>query len=693
MTATLLVELLTEELPPKSLNALSKAFGNALVSDLGEDGFLTEASVGKVFASPRRLAVLISNVRDKSLDKAIEFTGPPINAPQQAVLGFAKKNGVSVEELTEVTTPKGKVYAYRTVAAGSDLATNLSLKVEYALKRLPVAKTMRWGSGDAQFVRPVHGLMMMHGAHIVPGEVLGLESGRKTAGHRFMGKSEIVFAHADEYEARLQDEGMVIADFAKRRAEIDTQLRAQARRENATLGEHQPLLDEVTALVEFPCVYLGAFEQEFLEVPTECLVLTMRQNQKYFPLFGASGTLLPKFLIVSNMRVSDPRHIVGGNERVIRPRFEDARFFYNQDRKVSLASRLDALKSVVYYRKLGSQYDRVMRIRSLAGRIAKELKADTAIVTRAAELSKTDLVTGMVGEFPELQGIMGRYYALHDNEPNEVAQAIEQHYRPRFSGDALPQDLTSSVLALADKLEAITGMFGVGQEPTGDKDPFALRRSALGIIRILVEKRLEARLQPLVDMAIGEMPATAQSDWARVVGFLLDRARSYFLEKGFAGPAIEAVLQPFGANSPLYVLLGSVAEASRIISTTEGRILAEANKRITNILKKSGFPVPFGLRPEQLIKKPDPTLFREQEETAFWQALQTIGERSLELRRQQKYAESLGVLCELAAPTKSFFDNVLVNAKEPDIQSNRIILIQHARAYMNQVADLSLMAS
>ena len=367
MAASLLVEILTEELPPRSLSALSKAFGSALLDDLRKDGFIAPNSLAACFATPRRLAVSISDVREKSPDKEIQFTGPSVNAPQQAVAGFAKKNGVAVGDLIQIDTPKGKIFAYRTMATGSYLATNLELKVEEALKRLPVAKTMRWGNGEAAFVRPIHGLVMMHGANVIPGHVMGLESGRRTRGHRFMGSSEIALATAAEYESKLLTEGKVIASFEKRKAEIGRQLEAEAKAQHAHLDSYESLLEEVTALVELPSVYVGTFDEKYLDVPQECLILTMRQNQKYFPLFADGGKLRPKFLIVSNMRLADPRHIIGGNERVVRPRLEDARFFYNQDRKLRLEERVPQLAKVVHHNKLGSQLDRTMRIQVLSG--------------------------------------------------------------------------------------------------------------------------------------------------------------------------------------------------------------------------------------------------------------------------------------------------------------------------------------
>jgi glycyl-tRNA synthetase beta chain len=399
--------------------------------------------------------------------------GPPASAPAKAVEGFARKHGLTADKLFHVDTPKGKFFACKTTKEAVQLEAILGEKVGAALKALPIPKVMRWGTGDAQFVRPVHGLVMLHGTKVVPGEVLGLKSGNKTRGHRFMGKSEISLANADEYEARLRDDGKVVTDFAARRAQIEKLLQEKSKEQKAGLGEYQELLDEVTALVEHPSVYVGEFDKAFLEVPQECLILTMRQNQKYFPLFDAAGKLTGKFLIVSNMQVADARHIIGGNQRVVRPRLEDARFFYDQDRKTRLEERVPQLGKVVYHNKLGSQLERVERVQLLAGKIARQLKADAALAERAAWLAKADLLSSMVGEFPELQGVMGRYYALHDGEPAAVADAIEAHYSPRFAGDRLPDGEIACAVALADKLDALGGMFGIGQQPTGDKDPLA----------------------------------------------------------------------------------------------------------------------------------------------------------------------------------------------------------------------------
>ncbi|HEX6158340.1 MAG TPA: glycine--tRNA ligase subunit beta, partial [Burkholderiales bacterium] len=424
MPETLLVELLTEELPPRALSALGAAFANGIRAELVALGLAPQnAKWDQDLATPRRLAVLIRDVAERAASEEKEVTGPGAGAPPTAVAGFAKKHGVAVESLQRKSTPKGEVFVARVKSGGAALDEALAGVVERAVKKLPIPKVMRWGDGDAQFVRPVHGLVMLHGSRVVPGSVLGLASGNRTQGHRFMGKRDLIIASADNYLAQLRDEGRVVCRFAERKSAIERGLTEHAARQDADLGVYQDLLDEVTALVEHPSVYVGAFPASFLDVPQECLILTMRQNQKYFPLFDRAGKLLPRFFIVSNMQVADPRHIIGGNEKVVRPRLEDARFFYNQDRKTRLEERVPQLAKVVYHNKLGSQLERVQRIQLLAGRISRTLNADVAAAERAAWLSKADLLTGMVGEFPELQGVMGGYYALHDGESKEIAQA------------------------------------------------------------------------------------------------------------------------------------------------------------------------------------------------------------------------------------------------------------------------------
>src|SRR5262249_18739201 len=455
--ATLLVEVLTEELPPKALKRLSEAFAEVLAADLRHEDFLTAESNVRVYATPRRLAVQIAAVRSRAPDKAVGFSGPSVKVgldaegkPTPALLGFARKQGVDVARLERRDTAKGEAFFYRTMAAGGALETNLDLKVGFALEKLPVPKIMRWGAGDSKFVRPVHGLVMMHGARVVRGEVMDVKSSNRTLGHRVLARNPVRLRHAEDYERTLQEQGRVIPDFAKRRAEIELQLRKSAGRA-AALVAGGALLDEITALVESPATHAGKFSPDFLEVPQECLILSMQQHQRYVPLHHPeSGELLPRFLFVANGRTDNPRTVVHGNERVLRARLADAKFFYDQDRKTRLEARVPRLASVVYHNKLGSQLERVERVKLLAGKIARHLRADFLRAERAAWLSKADLLTDMVGEFPELQGVMGRYYALHDGEPEEIADAIEGHYYPRFAGDELPSAPVAVAVALAD---------------------------------------------------------------------------------------------------------------------------------------------------------------------------------------------------------------------------------------------------
>ena len=454
------------------------------------------------------------------------------------------------------------------------------------------------------------------------------------------------------------------------------------------------MLDEVTALVERPNVLACRFDEAFLAVPAECLVLTMKANQKYFPLVDCDGRLTNRFLVVSNITPADPSRVIEGNERVVRPRLADARFFFDQDRRRTLASRVPALDKVVYHGKLGSQGERVVRVRAIAAAIVARLGDDALAlpVGRAAHLAKADLTTDMVGEFPELQGVMGRYYALADGESDEVANAVEDHYKPRFAGDALPRSDVGVIVALADKLETVVGLFGVGQRPSGDKDPFALRRHALGIVRLLIERAVPIGLKPLLDDAGAAMPEQARADWVPPFEFIKERARGYFEEQDFDRRAIDSVLEPHGWLLPLAELPPMVSEAARFIGSDEGALLAGANKRITNILKKSGYEIPFGLSPRGLERAPDPRIFQQDEEHALFAGLHAAGESSLQLRDQRRYAESLAALLPLSAPTTAFFDKVMVNIDDAVVRNNRITLLQHARAYMNLVADLTLMA-
>ncbi len=684
--ATLLVELLTEELPPKSLSELASAFADKVT-----DGLLAERLVqrdasnpvplfdpSKLLATPRRLAILVPDVLASAGDASKEVDGPPVTAKPEAVAGFAKKQGVDPSALQQRDGPKGKIYFAKVTLKGATLDTKLAGIVADAVKKLPIPKVMRWGDGEAQFVRPAHGLVMLHGTKIVPGEVLGLQSGNKTRGHRFMSTGEIALSGADEYEQKMLS-GKVVVDFGKRKVEIERQLQAEAKKLNASLGEYQALLDEVTALVEHPSVYVGEFDKAFLEVPQECLILTMQQHQRYFPLFDAAGKLTGKFLIVSNMQVADPRHIIGGNQRVVRPRLEDARFFYDQDRKQRLEERVPLLAKVVYHNKLGSQLDRVQRIKLLAGKIARMLGADALQAERAAELAKADLLTGMVGEFPELQGVMGRYYALHDKEPADVADAIEAHYRPRFAGDRLPEGPIACAVALADKLDAIAGMFSIGQQPTGDKDPFGLRRATLGAIRILVEHKLALSLKELIHAAFEPFEAKPHT---LLRDFFFDRLSGYLKERGYSTLQVEAVVSKMPAN------LGVVPqqmEAVRVFqSLPEAESLASANKRIQNIMRQAKFIFDGVAAPDLMTEQAEKDLYRE-----------IVAARGpIEAKyAAREFTDALRLLAHLRPFVDSFFDKVMVNADDANVRTNRLRILGELNHMMNQVADISKLAA
>ena len=680
MSETLLVELLTEELPPKSLRPMAEAFAASLAADLQDDRFLPAPAATWPFATPRRLAVLIGSVNERSPDSERDVQGPPVGAPAQAVSGFAKKNGVSVESLKKAKGAKGEIYVAHVRIAGEALVNVLAGKVEAALRMLPIPKMMRWGVGDAQFVRPVHGLVMLHGKKVVPGNVLGLESGNRTRGHRFMDKGEVVLVRSDEYQETMAAHS-VIASLDGRKAAIDDFLQKAAAEQNGALGEYRDLLDEVTALVEHPSVYVGEFDKVFLEVPQECLILTMRQNQKYFPLFDASGKLLPKFLIVSNMQVADPRHIIAGNQRVVRPRLEDARFFFNQDRKRRLEERIPQLAKVIYHNKLGSQLDRVQRTKLLAGKIARMLGADALKAERATELAKADLLTGMVGEFPELQGVMGRYYALHDGEPREVADAIGQHYRPRFAGDKLPEGPIACAVALADKLDTLAGLFSVGEQPTGDKDPFGLRRAALGVIRIVVENQLPLSLWDLVNAAFEPFKGKSQTDLQM---FFTERMRSYFLERGYSANEVEAVLS---LNPVAIALIPKQLEAVRAFSALpEAASLAAANKRIANILRQAE-------NKGESFADADFSALKEPAEIALFEALQAAFRSAKPLFDSGDFAGYLKAFASLKSPVDSFFDAVMVMTDDKKLRENRLALLADMRKAMNRFSDISKLAA
>ena len=688
MKATLLIELLTEELPPKSLAKLGLSFREQMQKALAEAGFIAADNAGRWYATPRRLALQFDDCLENQPDRVIEKKGPAVasgvgadGTPTKALEGFMRSAGVEFAQLEKQNDGKAEYFLARIRKTGGRIDETLSDMVEAALKKLPVAKLMRWGAGEAQFVRPVHGLILMHDGRTIPGKVLGLESRNVTRGHRFMSVGVIGIPHAENYEAILEKEGRVIASFERRRAMIVEQLDRAAG--GFTWLRDEALLDEVTSLVEYPAVYEAGFEPEFLAVPQECLILTMKANQKYFPLMDGDK-LTHRFLVVSNMKVADPANIVTGNARVVRPRLADAKFFFETDKKTPLSARIGKLSRVVYHNKLGSQGERVDRLVKLAAKIAQRLGADVSQAERAALLAKADLVSDMVGEFPELQGIMGRYYALADGEPAAVADAIQSHYQPRFNGDTLPQGLVACAVALADKLDALAGFFGIGQIPTGDKDPFGLRRAVLGVLRILMESPLPLSLPDLIDdAAAGFAPELFSGDW-RVASadFVRERLRHLLRDAGHDHRAVDAVL----ALDLLRIdqVPARLAAVKVFAALPESEALAAANKRVGNILKK----VEGAVSPRF-----DTALLQEPAEQALASTLDVVRTDADSAFGRGDYTASLQALAKLKAPVDAFFTDVMVNVDDPALRANRLGLLAALHGAMNRVADISKLST
>ncbi len=691
MKATLLIELLTEELPPKSLAKLGMSFREQVQKALAEAGFIAADNAGRWFATPRRLALQFDDCLESQPDRVIEKKGPAVAAgvgadgtPTKALEGFMRSAGVEFAQLEKLHDGKAEYFVARIKSSGRRIDETLAAMVEAALKKLPVAKLMRWGNSEAQFVRPVHGLIMMHDGRTVAGQVLELDSRNVTRGHRFMSVGVIDIPRAEDYEAILEKQGRVIASFDKRRAMIVDQLdRVAAGR---TWLQDEALLDEVTALVEFPAVYEAGFDAEFLAVPQECLILTMKANQKYFPLMDG-GKLTNRFLVVSNMKVADPGHIVTGNARVVRPRLADAKFFFETDKKTPLSARIGKLSRVVYHNKLGSQGERVDRLVKLAARIAQRLGADVTQAERAALLAKADLVTDMVGEFPELQGIMGRYYALSDGEPAAVADAIQSHYQPRFNGDALPQSQVACAVALADKLDALVGFFGIGQIPTGDKDPFGLRRAALGVLRMLMEAPLPLALPDLIDdAAAGFAPELFSGEWRGAsLDFFKERLRHLLRDAGHDHKAVDAVL----ALDPTRIdqVPARLAAVKAFAALPEAAALAAANKRVGNILKKVDGEIGTSIDRELLLQRGDPA------EQALVGALAGVILVANPAFERGDYTASLQELATLKEPVDRFFDEVMVNTDDAALRDNRLILLTQLHQAMNRIADISKLSA
>ncbi|MDM7951036.1 glycine--tRNA ligase subunit beta [Hydrogenophaga sp.] len=710
MTTTiknLLVELFVEELPPKALKKLGDAFAGVLGEQLKVQGLASADAVITPFASPRRLAAHVTAVAVRAADKAVSQKLMPVSvgldasgAPTPALLkrlGALGAEASAVAGLKRAIDGKAEALFYDSVVPGVDLAVGLQKALDEALGKLPIPKVMTYqletdcelpGWSSVQFVRPAHGLVALHGADVVPVKALGLTAGNTTHGHRFEAAVDpVVLKDADSYAATLAQDGAVIASFDDRKADIARQLAAAAAQVGGGCQpiEDDALLDEVTALVERPNVLVCTFDKQFLDVPPECLILTMKANQKYFPLLDAQGKLTNQFLVVSNISPADASAVIGGNERVVRPRLADAKFFFDQDRKKTLESRVPALSKVVYHNKLGTQGERMERVCAIAETIGLQLGGPelAARSLLAARLAKTDLVTDMVGEFPELQGIMGGYYARHDGLSEEIAFAIEDHYKPRFAGDELPRSITGVVVALADKLETLVGMFGIGNLPTGDKDPFALRRHALGVVRMLIEGRLALQFHELTRQALAAFPAARLQDKSvELDEFLIERLKGYLRETGFSGAEVDAAIyaRQLGLWSSIPQRLAAVRAFAAL---PEAPALAAANKRISNILKKS--------EGEGAVVQD--RLLQEQAEKDLHAAMQATVPAANAQFEAGDYTASLQTLAALRGPVDAFFDGVMVNADDPALKANRLGLLKQLHDSMNRVADLSRLAS
>ncbi|MCB5185048.1 glycine--tRNA ligase subunit beta [Methylobacillus gramineus] len=697
----LLVELFVEELPPKALNKLGKAFSAALFESLKSQGLTVTESAVTDYASPRRLAAHISAVSAKAADKQVSQKLMPasvgLDATGNATPALLKKLGALgadasvVSQLKRENDGKAETLFLDLTVAGANLAEGLQKALDEAIAKLPIPKVMTYqledGWSSVNFVRPAHGLVALHGTEVINLSTLGLNAGNSTQGHRFEARvNPIVLRDADSYAEQLKDEGAVIASFDARRAEIISQLEQAAAAQGLKPIEDEALLDEVTALVERPNVLLGQFEDEFLAVPQECLILTMKANQKYFPLLDASGRLTNKFLIVSNISPADASAVIGGNERVVRPRLADAKFFFEQDRKKTLESRIAGLDKVVYHNKLGSQGERITRVSTIARLIAEAIGDATLAEqsSQAARLSKADLVTDMVGEFPELQGIMGRYYAQHEGLDDDIAYAIEDHYKPRFAGDELPRNQVGAVVALADKLETLVGLFSIGEKPTGEKDPFALRRHAFGILRILNDSGINLPLDILLEQSLSVFQHSVnQAEVLQALNeFIYDRLAGNLREQGYSAQEIDAVL---ALKPPLIAdILKRLAAVRAFAALAEAPSLAAANKRVGNILKKVE---------EVVSAKIDSTLLQEEAEKALAQVLTSVKTTADAAFEAGDYTQSLQALAALKTPVDAFFDNVMVNADDPALKANRLGLLATLHQAMNRVADLSRLAA
>ncbi|MGB7650080.1 MAG: glycine--tRNA ligase subunit beta [Gallionella sp.] len=700
----LLVELLVEELPPKSLKKLGESFAAGLTVSLQEQGLAAADAEFVWYATPRRLAVVVKEVLSQAADKAVAHKLMPVSVgldaqgePTPALLKKLASLGAdasALPQLKRVQDGKAEALFYDTVARGAPLAMGLQKALSETLSKLPIAKVMSYQLADGwetvNFVRPAQGLVALHGEDVVAINALGLQAGRVTQGHRFEASAaKIIIKDAYHYAQQLEQEGAVIASFEQRRSEISHQMHGIAAAQQLKVIDDEALLDEVTGLVERPNVLLGQFENSFLEVPQECLILTMKANQKYFPLLDKAGQLSNKFLIVSNITPADASLVIQGNERVVRPRLADAKFFFNQDRKKTLESRVAGLSKVVYHNQLGTQLERSERVAKLSGTIARLLDTDKDQAILAARLAKADLLTDMVGEFPELQGIMGRYYALHDGQHKVVADAIEGHYRPRFAGDFLPQGPIACAVALADKLETLVGIYGIGQVPTGDKDPFGLRRHALGILRILIETPLDLSLAALLKLAANNFPAGLLNAKVadEVEHFVTERLRNYLREREFEAAHIDSVLAVLAGRT--HEVLPRLQGVRTFAALSTAKELAAANKRVQNIMRKNAEEL-GALMDGATVK---PGVLHEAAERDLYSAMQDIKPMANDYLARGDYGQNLKILVTLKPFIDDFFAGVMVMCKEPELRINRGALLQELGGLMNQTADISKLAA
>ena len=683
-----LIEIGTEELPPKALKSLMLAFGDNLAN--GVDEARLEHGDVHTYASPRRLTVLIEKLALAQEDRKVEQKGPPVSVafdddgnPKPAATAFATKCGVAVEELERVATDKGEWLVFNTVEAGRSAAELMPDIIERALGALPIPRRMRWGAGEAEFVRPVHWIVMLHGKDVVDASVMGIQAGRESRGHRYHSKGIVEIASPGKYLDTLETEGFVIADFERRRELVRNGVNGAAEQVGGNVVDGESLYDEVAALVEWPVPIVGAFDEVYLDLPREVVVSTLTGHQRYFPVADDKGQLLPHFITVANLESNDPEQVIEGNERVIRPRLADAAFFWESDRKTTLGAREETLRDVVYQRGLGSVFDKSQRIARLAAWLANELDVETKTVERAAAIAKCDLTTGMVGEFPDLQGTMGRYYALSDGEPVEVADAIAEHYQPRFAGDDLPESRAGQVLAVAEKLDTLAGVFSIGKKPSGNRDPFGLRRAALGIVRILVECGIDVDLKAMIAKAVAEQPQgkiDAEELVADLYSYITDRLRGYFMDRDttLGAETFDAVM----ARQPASLVdfdrrLAAVQTFARL---EQAESLAAANKRIANILRKAGDPQGLAVTAKR---------FEHDAEKALHTAVEELREKVAPMLEQRRYAEILSDLADLRDPVDRFFDDVMVMADDEAVRNNRLALLSQLRDLFLDVADIS----